>query len=260
MMTAVSLINAMIEPAGRTSRRPVNRLRPGDRIVAKVLDIGKDGMVRLDLGRFTATAALSGQVSVGMRLPLEVVKSAGKLLLRVRERKRRADPKATPRLVADDDLGMPKGLHRKPLQADMVQRAQHRVDSAAGEADHVFGLSIPATSPKPPARHHVYARRRKQTDAQKIHQVAMSLSLRPMGDVRAEISLAPEGLRVTLRVTEENALEYVAQHQEALESALAALAPSVRVDALRHTPESNAGGEPPSWVHTIVNARVNVDV
>jgi hypothetical protein len=109
-MISVTMLKAHVDHGNRP---PVLRLQPGDRLMAKVLDIGKDGRVRLDLGRFTATVLLDATVRTGMHLPLEVVENAGQLLLRLRTQKRRQAPRH-PRQRLENFRGMDEGaLHRQ---------------------------------------------------------------------------------------------------------------------------------------------------
>ncbi|MFH1981270.1 MAG: hypothetical protein ABIL58_05480 [Pseudomonadota bacterium] len=160
----------------------------------------------------------------------------------------------------DSDLHLLGRMVRGQLGEDMAPGSQRRAGGAPGESGQVLGFTIPMAPPDQPVRLHVYYPPRKQTDAPGTHQVALLLSLTPMGDVRAEVSLTPEGLRVTLRLSEARAMHVVRQHQGILEAALAPLAPSLRIDTHQLITGPDPSGGPQPSIRPEGSGRVNVDV
>ncbi len=276
LMNGISIIKATTEAGYRWPARKGNPLRPGDRITAKVLGVGKNGMARLDLGHITVMAAMRVPVTQGMQLPLEVVATAGQLLLKIRgeQRRRATQPnKAQPqgdatrekrppsrhtvlgdRMRIDEALAKHRSLSRamiKPIAPfDHQQESGKSVDKV-GQPVSVAPPPTPSSSPE-----RMWADRppRKSFSRTEDRHVAMSLSLRPMGDAHADLRLTPEGLHVTLRVAEEAALRLLSEQLEALTSALKALAPSVWIDARRQS----ADPSPPGSLSR--HTRVSVDV
>jgi hypothetical protein len=155
-------------------------------------------------------------------------------------------------------LDMIRRLTKKPFVADTAQGPEHRSSGTSGETGQVFGFTLPVAASDSPIRLHIYCPPRRKTDPLDHHQVAIFLSLHPMGDVRAEIGLSPEGLQVTLRLSEENALQWVSKYRVTLESALASLAPTVRVNAHRHALGSSTAAESPPWSDAASDTRVSV--
>jgi len=274
-MNGISIIKAMAAPGQRWPGGQGTHLRPGDRVTAKVMNIGKNGMVRLDLGRITVMAALRIPVTKGMQLPMEVVASAGQLLLKIRDQQRRRPTQPNkPHSDANRGNGPPsqrailgdmarldaaldkhRSLNRamiKPLAPLDHQRQGGK--PTAGEAGQPIGVAAQPTPSSDPDRLGADPYRRKSTNRIEDQHAAVSLSLCPMGDAHAHLRLTPEGLHVTLRLADEAAHRLVTEELDSLTSTLAALAPSVRVDA-RLEP-----AEPSPSSRRFRHARVSVHV
>ena len=258
-MNGIPIIKAMTAPGHRWQGKTGKQLQPGDRVTAKVLDIGKNGMVRLDLGRITVMAALRAPVAKGMLLPLEVVSSAGPLLFKIRDQQRRKatdaktprsdeTPKKCPpshRTILGDtarlDAALVKlrAMNRAPAKPLAPLGPQRRNGKSAGEAGQPTGVTTPPMPSNDPVQRSADHPPRKSSCRTEAACVAISVSLHPMGAAHADLQLTPEGLHVTLRLAEEAAHRMVVEHLEALTSALGALAPSVRVDAQRQPAETS---------------------
>jgi hypothetical protein len=255
------------------------RLRPGQRFTAKVLDVGKDGLARLDLGRFSVTAALGVPVKRGMQLPLEVVSSAGHILLKVRDAKRRkvqhrpsppgndkhvpsvqahrSAPGRAGRLETDPLVRLPP--ERPSAPGDKPGHASIPHEKPAENPGTTMGGGLPPAAHTDPSPEGVYGRPRERGGENGSHHVVISLSLSHFGDTRADVRLTPCGLDITLRISEPSARALVTKHKGELQAALAPLAPSVSVDALPHGSEMLTSEGPPGVVRIRTERGVNVD-